>query len=296
MVPPSCSLTDPRRATVLPPSFPVLHDDACPPMVSAQVLGLKLSDYMSSSFYCMVMLSAIFMSTCYWPPVPAETPLVRPWSENVTTFGDALRYMMPNIPEDKIPSTIPIADRCWCDLSNGFFAPFNTTRWEELSVTRMKESIEKELAVERRAQEKEDCQAAAGEDAAGSSACDVAEEELDVPSTTPISTATLTYPEALLYKAYLAFRNRTAHHPSPPPSVSSPSPTSTEGQSPTEATPSSNEDNATPAVLVQPTAAAQSPSVRHPWVRREYDFRSLGFAMVLDFGWPSTTRSSVGLD
>ena len=68
------------------------------------------------SFYCMLLLSAMFVSTCYWPPVPIDTPLVRPWADNITTFADALGHLMPDLSPEDIPATIPVADRCWCDL------------------------------------------------------------------------------------------------------------------------------------------------------------------------------------
>ncbi|KAJ2971920.1 hypothetical protein NUW54_g12383 [Trametes sanguinea] len=34
--------------------------------------------------------------------------------------------------------------------------------------------------------------------------------------------------------------------------------------------------------------SAQQPPIKLPWFRREYDLREYGFAMVLDFGWPTS--------
>ncbi|KAH9927497.1 uncharacterized protein BXZ73DRAFT_102630 [Epithele typhae] len=109
-------------------------------------------------FYCMVLLFAMFISSCYWPPVAVDTPLVQPWADNITTFADALRHVMPDLPEDKVPSTIAVADRCWCDLSGGFFTPYNTSRWEEASMLRTKHSLEAAMERERRESMRRQCE------------------------------------------------------------------------------------------------------------------------------------------
>ncbi|KAI0809214.1 hypothetical protein BC629DRAFT_1483287 [Irpex lacteus] len=96
-------------------------------------------------FYCIILLTALFMASCYWPPVPIDTPLDRPWSDNITTFAEALISRMPNLPLEMIPSTIQIADRCWCDFSEGFFEPFNTTQWEVNSVEGLKRQLERQI-------------------------------------------------------------------------------------------------------------------------------------------------------
>ena len=95
----------------------------------------------SDSFYCIILLSAMFMSSCYWPPVPIDTPLNTPWSDNITTFGDALFSRIPDLPVDLVPASIPIVDRCWCELSMGFFEPFNSTRWEWNTVEKLREEL-----------------------------------------------------------------------------------------------------------------------------------------------------------
>jgi len=40
------------------------------------------------------------------------------------------------------------ADRCWCDFSSNFFEPFNVTRWEETSVQKLKEELERQQRIE----------------------------------------------------------------------------------------------------------------------------------------------------
>ena len=232
----------------------------------------------------MVLLTAMFMSTCYWPPVPIETPLVQPWSENVTTYADALRFVLPNLPEDKLPTTISIADRCWCDLSHGFFAPFNNTKWEELSVTRVKDSLEKELAAEERAREQARCEAAGGEQNTGSGACEVPQDEPAAPEPTP--SPSLSFPESLIWKFAQRLRSRGKTASTVPINDSL-----VEGPEPTQASnPSKGYLEAHGAVTGVPkvTIVPEQSPVRLPWLRREYDLRRFGFAMVLDFGWPTS--------
>lgn len=93
-----------------------------------------------------MLLTAMFMASCYWPPVSLDTPLSKPWSDNITTFGEALLSRIPDLPADLVPASIPIVDRCWCELSMGFFEPFNSTRWEWNSVERTKEMMVRRMA------------------------------------------------------------------------------------------------------------------------------------------------------
>ncbi|KAI1797516.1 hypothetical protein LXA43DRAFT_980838 [Ganoderma leucocontextum] len=225
-------------------------------------------------FYCMVLLTAMFMSTCYWPPIPIQTPLVRPWAENVTTFADALYLMMPNLPEEKVPTTIAVADRCWCDLSNGFFASFNTTKWEEESVVRLKDSLEKEMAEEEEEREKRECEKGEGEDA-GSSACAAVREQHQVITMTSATSFFESYSDRrpYIWDMFRAFKFAST------PSILNVS--STEDDTnvpPTSASTPGAVDSKKTDIPVRSTAP-------QPWLRREYDLRQFGFAMVLDFGW-----------
>ncbi|KAI0733944.1 hypothetical protein C8Q72DRAFT_503412 [Fomitopsis betulina] len=97
-------------------------------------------------FYCIIMLSALFMSSCYWPPVPLESTLSTPWADNITTYADALASMIPNLPEDMKPADVPMLDRCWCDLTDtSLFQQFNVSDWERRSILRLKERLEVQL-------------------------------------------------------------------------------------------------------------------------------------------------------
>jgi hypothetical protein len=98
-----------------------------------------------------VVLTALFLSSCYWQPVTLDTPLYRPWSDGVTTFGHALKTILPQNSTLDVP-VVQFVDRCWCDVTNKvFFHPFNITQWEvdslkfyvEDAVRRQKKETEK---------------------------------------------------------------------------------------------------------------------------------------------------------
>jgi hypothetical protein len=130
---------------VLSCSVLVLHDTARKAMVRFLIYTRNSGLIVSRSFYCIILLTALFMASCYWPPVPIDTPLDTPWADNITTFADALLTRMPDLPLDMLPATIQIADRCWCDLAGGFFQPFNATQWEVNSVEGLKRRLERHM-------------------------------------------------------------------------------------------------------------------------------------------------------
>ncbi|KAL1952285.1 hypothetical protein VTO73DRAFT_1434 [Trametes versicolor] len=209
-------------------------------------------------FYCMALLSTMYISLCYWPPVPIDTPLVRPWAVNITTFADALRYRMPDLPLEKIPSMIPIEEHCWCDISNGAFTPANLTKWEEASVNRLAENLESVMATEKEAERRRQCEGTDGEAGTNGTSCD--HELQNTPSR---KRRRRRFPILNL----LELLGPSPFH------KTSPRPANDTIPSPQEREETSN---------------SQQASVRLPWFRREYDLRSFGFAMVLDFGWPGS--------
>lgn len=222
----------------------------------------------------------MFMSTCYWPPIPIQTPLVRPWAENVTTFADALHFMMPNLPEERVPTAMPVADRCWCDLSNGFFTSFNTTKWEELSVVRLKDSLEKQIAVEDEESEKRGCEKGSGE-TANSIACAEILERHQANATTPATPFPESYLDRRPYIRDMFRAFKFASTPSIPNVSSTEDDTNTPSTSASDTADSSTRD-------VKKTVVPCRNTTPQPWLRREYDLRRFGFAMVLDFGWPAS--------
>lgn len=92
-----------------------------------------------SSFYCVILLAALFLSSCYWQSFPLETHLSIPWSPNITTFYDALNATIPPGVDlhEYTPPIIRVNDRCWCDFTPGIFEPFDTQRWERESVEKL---------------------------------------------------------------------------------------------------------------------------------------------------------------
>ncbi|KAK0207440.1 hypothetical protein IW262DRAFT_1420080 [Armillaria fumosa] len=101
-------------------------------------------------FYCVILITSLFISSCYWQPFSLDTPLTSPWAENIITYSDALTASLSSVPHRaQMPATIHAVDRCWCDLSSGaFFEPFNMSRWEHDTVNRLKDDLECRWKVE----------------------------------------------------------------------------------------------------------------------------------------------------
>ncbi|KAG1749604.1 uncharacterized protein EDB91DRAFT_1196721 [Suillus paluster] len=90
-------------------------------------------------FYCIVLLAALFLSSCYWQSFPLETRLSIPWSTNITTFYDALHATLPPDLDlqEYMPPIIRVNDRCWCDFTSGIFEPYDMQKWERESVEKL---------------------------------------------------------------------------------------------------------------------------------------------------------------
>jgi len=217
-------------------------------------------------FYCIMLLSALFMSSCYWPPVPLDSPLAIPWSENVTTFADALSTLLPNIPEDLKPAEVSMADRCWCDLSsNGFFEQYNITEWELKSLLRLKEDLEQKV----RAREQEE------------SPLDAVHDTLNEESGVSADVEERQKGFRDLWNTVWSFTRRPDVSPAPP--LASNSTYETAPHVPQD--PLRTQDSNTSSI------ALPSPpklSEKQPLLRREYDLRPYGFSLVLDFGWATS--------
>ncbi|PPQ78193.1 hypothetical protein CVT26_007570 [Gymnopilus dilepis] len=105
----------------------------------------SLTMHAKPCFYCIVLLTTLFVSSCYWQPFPVDSSLSSPWSENVTTFAQALKATLKSNYSGPIPTVIHAVDRCWCDFSSGaFFEPFNVSHWEYLSVRRLSNELERQ--------------------------------------------------------------------------------------------------------------------------------------------------------
>ena len=208
----------------------------------------------------------MFMASCYWPPVPLDTPLSSPWNDNITTFGDALRARIPDVPADLIPAAVPIIDRCWCDFSGGLFEPFNTTRWEVNSVEKVAREIEMRMLELGRATQTSpmDAEAEVEVDTEGAGlASPVAQAEVP-PSTME---RTVEPPDAGWPFSRTVLTDVHA--------------TSVSDSSYANGSTSMEEPRSTQQAMQTPAPSRKVFSA----FRREYDLRPYGFDMVLDLGW-----------
>ncbi|CDO70897.1 hypothetical protein BN946_scf184829.g5 [Trametes cinnabarina] len=217
-------------------------------------------------FYCMALLSTMYVSLCYWPPVPIDTPLIRPWSENVTTFADAVLSRMPDLPPEKVPRMMPIEEHCWCHVSGGLFSPINLTKWEESSVNRVVEVLEKHHADLRELERRAQCEAEAAETKGNVTSC---AEQFPTPAP---------HPRRRKKMSIMKFLDLLGLVPPHSKGVNSSDETSHAKQREVVAADSTSTSQ----------EHVQEPPIKLPWFRRDYDLRRFGFAMVLDFGWPSS--------
>jgi len=100
----------------------------------------------SCSFYCIILLTALFLSSCYWQPIPLGSSLSSSWATNAT-FATVLTAALSSSVTAPLPAVIRLADRCWCDVSSSrLFEPFDIARWERTSIEQLKEEIERDAA------------------------------------------------------------------------------------------------------------------------------------------------------
>ncbi|KZT06243.1 uncharacterized protein LAESUDRAFT_726064 [Laetiporus sulphureus 93-53] len=257
-------------------------------------------------FYCIVLLSAMFVSSCYWPPVPLETALTMPWSENITTYGDALLSLLPDLPEDMMPTDVPMLDRCWCDLSSTkLFEPFNVTQWELNSVEKLKDELEHELNARRQmelaAQAAEAKREEPPEENEHESTPDAEAAELvrhAQEATEKRQGSMLSHVWNAVTGWSISRKANTSTDTTPPtsphlsiepvPTIELPShqPTLHSGSRP-PVDPGSKNSTSVPT-SGEERSRPETPKL--PLLRREYDLRPYGFALIIDFGW-STSHS-----
>jgi hypothetical protein len=145
MVPSFTSSSSSYSTTVFSNLVLVFPHNACKTLVSLHKVIAVKHRLILFSFYCIVLLTTLFVSSCYWQPFPIDSPLTIPWSDNITTFSEALNStLMPNYPY-ALPTVMRAVDRCWCDFSmGGFWEPFNVSQWEYLTVQRVRRDLERQ--------------------------------------------------------------------------------------------------------------------------------------------------------
>ncbi|KAG6857644.1 hypothetical protein H0H87_010212 [Tephrocybe sp. NHM501043] len=214
-------------------------------------------------FYCIVLLTTLFVSSCYWQPFPMDSPLSTPWAQNITTFAEALNNTLnPNYTKP-LPDVIQAVDRCWCDFSaGGFFEPFNVTHWEHVSVQRLKDDLERQQKVEDAALKQEDAATAATPTVDGYQ--DVAAMTQTPAPKSSLKSASRDLRSIVRLFQY-ALKGDSGLVPSSP-----------------EYTPL--------LITTSPDSIPSARALPHPktngaFIRREYDLRPYGLGILVDFGW-----------
>jgi len=213
-------------------------------------------------FYCIVLLTTLFVSSCYWQPFPLDNPLTTPWSQNITTFADALKTSLPANSTPAFPSVMRAVDRCWCDFTGSFFESFNVSHWEYLSVLKVSQDLERKR------------RNAVTPDAVSTNK----QESSAAVHSTNTDTQESFLSDILWHILFFPFSLQTSNKiDSLLPKVSSPDRASTIASigvgTPPESLPTTN-----PGTVPFTTSNVISPG-------REYDLRPYGVGLVVDLGW-----------
>lgn len=234
-------------ATLFPDTVPHFHDYPCTALV-CPTLSSPPTLLISRSFYCIILLTALFLSSCYWQPIPLDSSLSSSWATNAT-FASVLTAALSSSITTPLPAVIRLADRCWCDVSSSrLFEPFDIARWERTSIEQLKEEIERDAAS---AERLSSGVGGSNEGDRNTSATNGTETQLSISEPSSHTSILSTSPQ--------------------PSSVNTPAEKSSTHQIPTE-----------------PQLSNGPPVVTHvdlPLFRRKYDLRPYGFSMILDFGW-----------
>ncbi|KAG6814440.1 hypothetical protein H0H92_007444 [Tricholoma furcatifolium] len=228
----------------------------------------SLTIHAKPCFYCIVLLTTLFVSSCYWQPFPLEGSLTSPWAENVTTFAEALTNSLGSNYSKPLPDVVQAVDRCWCDFSaGGFFEPFNVTHWEYVSVQRLKEDLEQKQKEDSALLNKENVPSAnssitASTSSTGSMPRTVAPAPSSLPASVIPKNASRDLRSIFSLLQY-AFKGDPSVKSSLIPAPVSP---------PVEVTHSP----------IRPTL---DPEEKFALIRREYDLRPYGLGILVDFGW-----------
>lgn len=192
------------------------------------------------------------MTSCYWQPFPIDSPLTVPWSDNITTFSQALNStLMPNY-SYALPTVMRAVDRCWCDFSTGsLWEPFNVSQWEYLTVQRARRDLERQ-------QKDADAANITQISMSTNDNMDVSNQTLPSPSNSTVSTSTfwswlMNFPRG----SQLASAEETLET-----------------------------DPSLPVEAQNITSAPQTMRPNNlPFIRQEYDLRPYGIGLIVDLGW-----------
>jgi hypothetical protein len=241
-------------ATVFPHPLPHFHDHPCAALV-CPTRSPSQTRLISCSFYCIILLTALFLSSCYWQPIPLTSSVSSSWAIN-TTFATVLTAALSTSPSTALPAVIRLADRCWCDVSSShLFEPFDIARWEHASVEQLKEEVEGDAAR--------------------------VEQLTSNQGQKDSSNESNGHPPATNGRASAGELQPVVSQPPSPTTTLTSSPTPSSAAVPIDQRPPCQ----IPAVPQASNGPPATPSVDMPLIRRKYDLRMYGFSMILDFGW-----------
>ena len=226
------------------------------------------------SFYCIILLTTLFISTCYWQPFPVDTPLSTPWAENITTFAAALNATLMANYSRPLPPVIRAVDRCWCDLgAGGLFEPYNISQWEHNTVRRLVKDLERDARIEdARLQKEHEARKREERDTFFLTKFEDDEAAAPTPHQTSVESpaASLSFwvrLKLLADKAIAPSFSISIPPPPPPPSISTGVP----------------EPPVQEAKKINPPPAPTH--VQDSLIRTEYDLRPYGLGMIVDLRW-----------
>ncbi|KAI6032103.1 hypothetical protein BKA83DRAFT_4210048 [Pisolithus microcarpus] len=215
-------------------------------------------------FYCIILLAALFLSSCYWQSFPLHAPLSAPWADNITTFHEALNASVSQKLDmyEVTPPIIRVPDRCWCDFTSGVFEPYDVQKWERDSVQRAVAEIESQLKA-RLASPPDETESASTLD--GGEAGSVSRSQLS-----------LGQRQIVLFKESLSilrrlFSRRRSNGVTPVSTLDTSRTSDTASEAPVERPPT-----------VQASRSGLRDKALFPG---QLDLRPLGFDLVLDFRW-----------
>ncbi|KAL5534844.1 hypothetical protein ACEPAG_1309 [Sanghuangporus baumii] len=264
-------------------------------------------------FYCMMLLTALFTSSCYWQAIPIDSPLSRPVG-NTTTFREAILANL-SLPDTSalnqdpssslsadlelklsngstkldglLPPAIQLLDRCWCNIfsRSGLFEPTDVCQWEMESVRVARKAIEMRAknAVERNSECLSDGEESTEEVESSEGATGADDNVEDADGGSSFSLRGLR--ELLFPTASPASAPKYRLKPSSPPlpSVASPSePTATLFREPNAHESHHTDPEASP---ITDFSTSPTPTQRLKLLRPYYDLRPYGIDITLDFHW-----------
>ncbi|KAH7099014.1 hypothetical protein BKA62DRAFT_711117 [Auriculariales sp. MPI-PUGE-AT-0066] len=232
--------------------------------------------------YCIMLLSALFASSCYWQSVPTSYLL------------DKFPHMAP--PKEfnlTLPERASMPERCWCDMADSLFVPFNQTRWEARALYRaLRPAVDKYNEEQRTRVEAENAAAAAEASAVAEAAKAAAPKEECEPETRPLPWLLRgDHPITKFIANKVYDRSKPCHARRTPAenSISSekqPSPTPLVMPKYHIPFRVPHPDSDRPRITRIPLRLAMPPPETSPlpWLRRRYDLSKYGIGIILDFG------------